>query len=70
VCAIKEKGGKYERMEKIEAKNLPKGRTLTTFERKRVIKTKKERRRDRNIEIKRDTSHVCIYIIYTIKLNT
>ena len=30
VCGIKEKGGKQERMENIEDKNLPNGRTLTT----------------------------------------
>jgi len=29
VCGFKEKGGKQERMENIEAKNLPNGRTLT-----------------------------------------
>ena len=31
VCGIKEKGGKQERMENMEAKNLPNGRTLTTM---------------------------------------
>jgi len=30
VCGIKEKGGKQERMENMEAKNVPNGRTLTT----------------------------------------
>jgi len=30
VCEVKEKGGKQERMENMEAKNLPNGRTLTT----------------------------------------
>ena len=29
-CGIKEKGRKQERMENMEAKNLPNGRTLTT----------------------------------------
>jgi len=29
VCGIKENGGKPERMENMEAKNLPNGRTLT-----------------------------------------
>jgi len=29
VCGIKEKGGKQERMENMEAKNLPNGRTPT-----------------------------------------
>jgi len=31
VCGIKEKGGKQERMETMEAKNLPNGRKLTTI---------------------------------------
>ena len=30
VCGIKEKGRKQERMENMEAKSLPNGRTLTT----------------------------------------
>ena len=30
VCGTKEKGGKQERVENMEAKNLPNGRTLTT----------------------------------------
>src|SRR6218665_436952 len=30
VCGTKEKGGKQERMENMEAKNLPNGRTLRT----------------------------------------
>jgi len=30
VCGIKEKGRKQERVENMEAKNLPHGRTLTT----------------------------------------
>jgi len=31
VCGIKEKGGKQERINNIEAKNLSNGRTLTTM---------------------------------------
>jgi len=31
VCGIKEKGRKQERVENMEAKNLPNGRTLTTM---------------------------------------
>jgi len=30
-CGIKEKGGKQERVENMEAKNLPNGRKLTTM---------------------------------------
>ena len=30
ICGTKEKGGKQERVENMEAKNLPSGRTLTT----------------------------------------
>src|SRR6218665_3565049 len=35
VCGTKEKGGKQERVENMEAKNLPHGRTLTTMTQKR-----------------------------------
>jgi len=30
MCGFKKKGGKQERMENMEAQNLPNGRTLTT----------------------------------------
>jgi len=32
VCGLKEKGGKQEKMESIETKDLPNGRTLASLE--------------------------------------
>src|SRR6218665_1210965 len=42
-CGTKEKGGKQERVENMETKNLPNGRTLTTTT--KICKSRQESRR-------------------------